>query len=125
MFKCFRQIEHSDCGLTCIRMIAKSYGVNIPIRYLHSIADINRLGMSIKDIISCCKIIGLDSVAVQVRLEHFENMPLPAILYWQQRHFVVLYKFNSKKKTYYIADPAQGKLKYTEKPVGGINLVHT
>lgn len=115
MFKCFRQIEHSDCGLTCIRMIAKSYGVNIPIRYLHSIADINRLGMSIKDIISCCKIIGLDSVAVQVRLEHFENMPLPAILYWQQRHFVVLYKFNSKKKTYYIADPAQGKLKYTEK----------
>ena len=22
MFKCFRQIEHSDCGLTCIRMIA-------------------------------------------------------------------------------------------------------
>lgn len=81
MFKCFRQIEHSDCGLTCIRMIAKSYGVNIPIRYLHSIADINRLGMSIKDIISCCKIIGLDSVAVQVRLEHFENMPLPAILY--------------------------------------------
>lgn len=50
MFKCFRQIEHSDCGLTCIRMIAKSYGKRIPLKYLHSISDLNRLGMSIKDI---------------------------------------------------------------------------
>lgn len=114
MFKCFRQIEHSDCGLTCIRMIAKSYGVNIPIRYLHSISDLNRLGMSIKDITSCCQKIGMDSIPVQIRAEHIENMPLPAILFWQQRHFVVLYKYNSNKKKYYIADPAQGKLTYPE-----------
>lgn len=114
MFKCFRQIEHSDCGLTCIRMIAKSYGVNIPIRYLHSISDLNRLGMSIKDITLCCQKIGMDSAAVQIRAEHIENMPLPAILFWQQRHFVVLYKYNSKKRKYYIADPAQGKLTYPE-----------
>ena len=114
MFKCFRQIEHSDCGLTCIRMIANSYGVNIPMRYLHHITDLNRLGMSIRDITSCCKKIGLDSVAVQVGPEHFFNMPLPAILFWQQRHFVVLYKYNLRKKKYYIADPAQGKLIYSE-----------
>lgn len=41
-------------------------------------------------------------------------MPLPAILYWQQRHFVVLYKHNVNKKKYYVADPAQGKLTYNE-----------
>lgn len=115
MFKCYRQIEHSDCGLTCIRMIAKSYGVNIPIRYLQSISDLNRLGMSIKDITSCFKKIGMDSAAVQIRFEHVENMPLPAILFWQQRHFVVLYKFNQKNKKFYVADPAQGKLIYSEK----------
>ena len=114
MFKCYRQIEHSDCGLTCIRMIAKSYGVNIPMQYLHSISDLNRLGMSIKDITSCCQKIGMDSMAVQIRPEHIDNMPLPTILFWQQRHFVVLYKYNHKKKKYYIADPAQGKLTYTE-----------
>ena len=95
-------------------MIAKSYGVNIPIRYLHSISDLNRLGMSIKDITLCCQKIGMDSAAVQIRAEHIENMPLPAILFWQQRHFVVLYKYNSKKRKYYIADPAQGKLTYSE-----------
>ena len=113
MFKCFRQIEHSDCGLTCIRMIAKHYGTNIPLRYLHNISDLNRLGMSIKDITSCCNKIGLESAAVRISPEHITDMPLPAILFWQQRHFVVLYKINSKKKKYYIADPAQGKLTYS------------
>jgi ATP-binding cassette subfamily B protein len=114
MFRCFRQIEHSDCGLTCIRMIAKSYGCDIPLRYLHGISDLNRLGMSIKDMTSCCRKIGMDSMAVQIRPEHIGNMPLPAILYWQQRHFVVLYKHNPSKKKYHIADPAQGKLTYSE-----------
>lgn len=114
MFKCFRQIEHSDCGLTCIRMIAKSYGLHISMRHLHGISDLNRLGMSIKDITSCCQKIGLDSAAVQIYPEHIEHMPLPAILFWQQRHFVVLYKYNHEKKKYYVADPAQGKLIYSE-----------
>ena len=95
-------------------MIAKSYGCDIPLRYLHGISDLNRLGMSIKDMTSCCLKIGMDSMAVQIRPEHIGNMPLPAILYWQQRHFVVLYKHNPSKKKYHIADPAQGKLTYSE-----------
>ncbi|MDE6268738.1 MAG: hypothetical protein K2M04_06620 [Muribaculaceae bacterium] len=49
-FKCYRQLEHSDCGLTCIRMVARHYGTRASLRYLHSIADLNRLGMSIRDI---------------------------------------------------------------------------
>lgn len=114
MFKCYRQIEHSDCGLTCIRMIAKAYGKDIPIRHLHSISDLNRLGMSIKDITECCEKIGLDSKAIRIGKDHMLGMPLPAILYWQQRHFVVLYGYNHKKKRYKIADPAQGKITYGE-----------
>lgn len=70
--------------------------------------------MSIRDIISCCKSIEMNSTAVQIRAEHIKDMPLPAILYWQQRHFVVLYKYNPRKKRYHIADPAQGKLTYSE-----------
>lgn len=75
MFKCYRQLEHSDCGLTCIRMIAKYYGANISLKYLHTISDLNRLGMSIKDIKNCCNQIGLDSAAVQVGIEYIEKCP--------------------------------------------------
>ncbi|MDD6228946.1 MAG: peptidase domain-containing ABC transporter [Bacteroidales bacterium] len=114
MFKCYRQIEHSDCGLTCIKMIARHYGMSIPLSYLHSISDLNRLGMSIKDITTCFNSIGMNSSAVRLSKEYISKMPLPAILYWQQRHFVVLYKYCASKKKYYIADPAQGKLAYNE-----------
>ena len=114
MFKCYRQIEHSDCGLTCIRMIANSYGVKIPAKHLQDITDLNRLGMSIRDITDCFSKIGMDSKAVQIRKEHLADMPLPAILFWQQRHFVVLYKQKHRNERYCIADPAQGRISYRE-----------
>ena len=37
---------------------------------------------------------------------------LPCILHWNQNHFVVLYKVK-KGKTFYIADPGKGLIKYT------------
>lgn len=112
MFKCYRQLESSDCGLTCIRMIARHYGKKVPLHHLQQITDLNRLGMSIRDITNCFGQIGMDSQAVKINTAPICNMPLPAILYWQQRHFVVLYKFNASKGKYYIADPAQGKISY-------------
>lgn len=52
-------MEHSDCALTCIRMIARFFGKKISIQYLKSITDYSRLGMSINDIINCSSTIGL------------------------------------------------------------------
>lgn len=69
--------------------------------------------MSIKDIMDCCSKIGIKSQSVKITREYLNIMPLPAILYWEQRHFVVLYKVRGKY--YYVADPAQGKIKYEEK----------
>ena len=112
MFKCYNQLEHSDCGLTCIRMVARHYGKSIPMQYLKSITDLNRLGMSIKDIVDCCNKIKLDSVAVKITLEQLNIAPLPIIVFWQQRHFVVVYKIKNGK--YYVADPSQGKIVYNE-----------
>jgi len=42
---------------------------------------------------------------------------LPAILHWQQNHFVILYRISQRngKRYFYIADPALGTVKYNEK----------
>lgn len=114
MFRCYRQVEHSDCGLTCIRMVARHYGARVPMRHLHAIADLSRLGMSVKDVTTVCNEIGLEAVAVRVGRENLDNMPLPAILYWQQRHFVVLYSHDRRRRTFSVADSAQGKITYSE-----------
>ena len=113
-FRCYRQLESSDCGLTCIRMITKHYGVEVPLSHLKSITDLNRLGMSVRDIMTTLGLLSMESIAVKIEPYYCYKMPLPAILHWQQNHFVVLHKIDCKKRIFYIADPAQGKIKYEE-----------
>lgn len=101
IFKCYRQLEHSDCGLTCIRMIARYFGKKIPMEYLHKISDLNRLGMSVGDLVQICKKIGITATIIKIGEKHISAMPLPAILYWRQNHFVVLYKIKNNKFLYF------------------------
>lgn len=103
-FKCYHQLEHSDCGLTCIRMVARHWGLRVPLRHLRQISDVSRLGMSLRDITGTLKKLHLDSAPVKITPADLERMPLPAILYWRQRHFVVLYKVDARRHRYHIAD---------------------
>lgn len=77
IFKCYRQLEHSDCGLTCIRMIARYFGKKIPMEYLHKISDLNRLGMSVGDLVQICKKIGITATIIKIGEKHISAMPLP------------------------------------------------
>ncbi len=113
-FKAYQQLEYSDCGITCIRMICHYYGKNVSLRTLRRMCDISRLGISIKDIITCLREMHFEVAPVKVNAEEILHMPLPAILYWKQNHFVVLYKISRHKRLFYVADPAQGKISFKE-----------
>lgn len=54
------------------------------------------------------------SAALRIQTDDIYRMPLPAILYWRQRHFVVLHHIDAESKTFHIADPDEGKLKFSE-----------
>lgn len=109
----FQQIEATDCGITCIRILAKYYGKDVPLQALREICNINRLGISIKNLISGMDEIGLFAKCVRLTIYDLREAPLPVILFWNQNHFVVLYKI--KGGNFYIVDPAVGKLKLNEK----------
>lgn len=94
-----------------MRMIARNYGLNIDYTYLCSLADSDRQGLAVKEVISLLDKLDFDAVAVQIDMKQIEEMPLPAILFWNKNHYVVLYKVNLKKGTYYISDPALGNIK--------------
>jgi ATP-binding cassette subfamily B protein len=76
--------------------------------------DMSKIGISIQDILDCTKRLGMFSKAVNITIEDIQNMPLPGILFWNQNHFVVLYKIDRKHRKYYVADPAQGKIVFSE-----------
>ncbi|MDD2634035.1 MAG: peptidase domain-containing ABC transporter [Bacteroidales bacterium] len=118
MFPYFKQQDSSDCGPTCLKIIIKHYGRNIGISQLRELCNTDSEGSSIKSIIYAGNKIGFDMLGVKSQIEKlnnqdlvlFEELPLPFILHWQEKHFVVVYKITKEKV--YISDPAKGKLVY-------------
>lgn len=113
-FHIYRQLESSDCGIACIRMIARNYGKKIPIKTLKNLTEINRSGVSLEDISITFHKIGIESRSLFLTFNDILKMPLPAIVHWKQNHFVVLYYIDKINNIFYIADPAEGKIKLSK-----------
>lgn len=115
-FPFIHQLEAKDCGPVCIQMITAYYGNKFPLHQLKTLCDISRQGASAFDITECLKKIKFEVSAASIKFDQIKRMPLPAILYWRQDHYVVLYNIQNKgnKSYYHIADPAYGKLKINE-----------
>ena len=114
-----------DCGPTCLRMIAKHYGRSYTLQNLREKCFITRRGVSMLGISDAAESIGMHTQGVRIRLEQLmEDAPLPCILHWNHRHFVVLYKVRMKKglrvkpamteKQFFIADPAGQKYEMSQ-----------
>ncbi|MDR2205705.1 MAG: hypothetical protein LBE36_06065 [Flavobacteriaceae bacterium] len=113
-FPFLQQLDSQDCGLACLKMISKYYGVDIsdsnPV-----LAESNLLkqGISISDLRQTAEDLGYNPLTVELDFESaVENAPLPAIFFWNQNHFVVVYKIANNKV--FIADPAFGKTAYSK-----------
>ena len=117
-FPHFHQLDASDCGPTCLRMIAKHYGYSYSVQYLRERAFITREGVSMLGISDAAEHIGFRTMGVRITLEQLEKeVLLPCILHWNQRHFVVCYKIKMGK--FYIADPAAGRVVFNRMELGG------
>lgn len=108
-FKAFRQLESSDCGLACAKMIARHYGKDVSFPFLRSVAEVNRQGMTLGDFKDIFRHIGMICEGVRVTEKDLESMPLPAVLLWRGNHFVVLYHRDNDGNRFWIADPEEGK----------------
>jgi ATP-binding cassette, subfamily B, bacterial len=109
----FYQHDSSDCGPACLRMVAKYYGKNYSLQNLREKCFITRDGVSLLGISEAAEIIGFRTKGVEISIEQlFAEAPLPCIAYWNQKHFVVVYKVKGNKV--YVADPGHGFIKYSK-----------
>lgn len=103
------QYDSRDCGAACLQMIAKFYGKNYRLQTLRDYSFITREGASLMGVSDAAEKIGFRTSGVRVPLDVLrEKIPLPCILHWNQKHYVVCYRIRKKKKgyVYHIADPA-------------------
>lgn len=103
-----------DCGPTCIRMVAKHYGRNLSIENLRQGSQMNKEGVSLLGIAEAAEKAGFITKGVTLTFEELvKEAPLPAILYWEQNHFVVITQKVNRNKVQ-VADPAKGLITYTK-----------
>lgn len=119
------QLDSFDCGPACLQMLCGYYGKKYSLDFLRERCFINREGVSILGVSQAAESLGFRTLMVKADLESLKTeCPLPAILHWNQEHFVVLYKveesvniFNrnsNKRSRYKIADPAKGIISIDE-----------
>jgi ATP-binding cassette subfamily B protein len=118
-FTFYKQLNAMDCGPTCLRMIAKHYGKHFNADALRQIAGFSKEGVSMLGISEAAEKIGFRTRGVQLSYEQLtQQASLPAILHWNQNHFVVLISAKTLRKSYKdevkIADPANGIICYTK-----------
>jgi ATP-binding cassette subfamily B protein len=103
----FRQLDSMDCGPACLRMIARYHGRTLSVADLRARSQMHRDGVSMADIARVAESVGLRSMALRVSFPLLaEQIPLPCVAHWDQRHFVVVYAIRRGRVV--VADPAFG-----------------
>jgi ATP-binding cassette subfamily B protein len=113
-FPFVRQPDAMDCGPACLKMISTYYKVNHSLESLRKKCFITREGVSFLGLSEAADSIGFRTIGVRIPFEMLnENVPLPCIVHWKQKHFVVVYKIKGEK--IWVADPGFGLITYSRK----------
>ncbi len=111
-FPFFHQHDVNDCGPSCLRMISKYYGRNLSLNSLRSKSYITKDGVSLLGISEAAESIGYRTEGLRINLLQLKNdLILPAIVHWNQNHFIVVYKITRDKV--FVSDPAHGQIVYS------------
>lgn len=108
------QHDSMQCGIACLQMICKHFGREYSLDFLSKLCFATNEGVSLLGIDDAANKLGLKTLCVKASMDELDKISLPAILHWNQKHFVVLYKIKKGRK-YYIVDPGKGLTTHTNK----------
>lgn len=102
------QFDKTDCGPSCIKIILKYFKLDVSMAYIKEKCFVDLQGANIVEISKGLQHFGLETAIVKSDIEQiaFPEI-LPAILLFDNKHYVVLYK--RSKKGFHISDPEFGK----------------
>jgi len=119
-FPFYKQLDSSDCGATCLKMIANHYGRYFEVSVLREYCYLDRGGSPLLGVNDAAERIGFRCMGVKSTFDKFAaGKILPCIVHWRNDHYVVVYKAKIKKKNgqwtgkIYVADPGFGRMVYS------------
>jgi ATP-binding cassette subfamily B protein len=110
-FPFYRQLDSNDCGPTCLRIVAKYHGRTLSLPQLRAACPTRKIGITIADLEAAAQQVGFPTRAVKVEKGRLDELPMPWIAHWRERHFVVVYRTTAD--SVFVADPATGRIRYS------------
>ncbi len=110
-----RQTTASECGLTCIAMIAAYLGVGTDLIELRRKYPPSLKGATLTNIADICGSLRLSTRAVSCRVSELRKLRTPCLLHWRFDHYVVLKEVT--RNGIVIHDPARGVIKDSQKSI--------
>ncbi|NMX03992.1 peptidase domain-containing ABC transporter [Mobiluncus mulieris] len=101
------QVAQSDCGLACIHMLMQAHGTRASIRKMRVHYAPGRNGLTVSNLATVLHDYGLATRAFKCSYSYLSDIPLPAIIAWAPKHYVILEK--KRNRGWQIIDPASGR----------------
>ncbi|MBU9378497.1 peptidase domain-containing ABC transporter [Burkholderia gladioli] len=100
------QTEATECGLTCIAMVASYWGNHIDLRAMRNRFSVSLKGATLKSLVTMAVALKLRARPLRTSVRQLQSVPLPCVLHWDMNHFVVLSRIRGEIAE--INDPAVG-----------------
>ncbi|NUU69198.1 peptidase domain-containing ABC transporter [Enterobacteriaceae bacterium BIT-l23] len=101
------QTESAECGLACLTMICRYYGMDVDLFNLRHRFGISSHGATLGLLVDIAGKVNLKTRALSLDLNEVRQLRTPCILHWDMCHFVVL--ISARRNRFVIHDPAFGR----------------
>ena len=101
------QQSTSDCGAACLAMVSLYWGRRFSINRLRVLANVDRNGASLRGLAAAAESVGFATRPVKANFKQLAQQTLPAIVHWEGKHYIVVYKMTRTQVI--VADPAIGQ----------------
>ena len=111
-FSVVKQINEMDCPAACLTMVCKHYGKDFTMGQIRELANLSTANVTPNAVINGAERMGFSARSYALRFDDLKNVTLPAIVGWEDYHYVVVYRVTAKEV--HLADPAEGLKKVSK-----------